>query len=702
MGALEWPKPDRPLGAGALRALLPLYGAAFLAVLAGSEAVAISSATPAAGRLTSFVALVGCLTSMWISRRRRSSVLGTLLIIVALVFAAMRAANYAPGALLYPLDVAANPDLLLAMTFAWINAAYCFALTGPGRFSFTIVPTLAVFGLVVPLNLSTEMAVDFMVYLFASIFLLGYEGALERELNAGRRLRAGHLEVAYSRLAATALVFVVVAGGSVLAAPWLVRLSPRIYSVMARRGVRLFAALNAPDYSRLDRGGFYIGKGPIRLNPAPVMRIKAARGGLWRGVVYDRYTGFGWRQSERGYQETRSRGEARDLPRAQPIVGPRQTVRQEVEALSLVGSVAVALAEPARAAPGFVGGEPVRVRVDAYGCVSFGGVLLGGSRYVVWSEVPAGEVEALRWAQVPGPEEIGRNYFELPLRTQSVVQDIARRITQGAATPFEKVEAIREYVGRNHAYTLEGSFVPMQSDAVVEFLTYDRRGACDLFASAFVVLARAAGLPARIATGYAQGEYLPREQAFLVRGTDAHAWAEVYFNEHGWLAFDPTVGASAEAPSLLSLLAIGQYWRFAAAIVRCVVLDLAALGLIILALNALIDLRALSGRARTWWQRRHRGVLGEVEAAYLSACRHVRRAGWRRAQWQTPAEFVGMVGARAGRRGRIACGLLGLATEALQRVKYGGKDLSREELDALRRRVRRIRHFVRDLPRPDA
>lgn len=707
MNAPVQPSPDDQSGEVARRPLLPLYGAAFLAAMAGSEAVAMTSSAPQAGRLATFLALAGCLTSVGILRRARSSLLGALLIALALVFAGLRSAQLQPGALFYPVDVAADPDLLLAMTFAWINAGYCFVLTRPGRFCFTIVPTLAIFGLVAPMNLSTEMVVDFLIYLFASIFLLGYEGTLERDLKAGRPPTSARLDVAYSRLAAAALVFVVVAGTSALAAPWLARFSPQLFGAVVRQSARMFSSFGMLDYSNLSRSGFYIGKGPIRLDSGPVMKVRAPRGGLWRGMAYDRYTGSGWHQTGVRPTGVLVSDRRQDLRRLRArldagLSGPRQTVRQVFELQTTAGTTGFALAEPSAVRQSFASPGTSRVMVDAYGCMSFSSLLTPGAKYEVWSEVPAGDPEDLRQATVPSPEQIGSNYFDLPLRTRGVAEDIVKRVTQGATTPFEKAEAIRQYVSSNHEYTLDGPFVPMQSDAVVDFLTYQRRGACDLFASAFVVLARAAGLPARVATGYAEGEYLPDEQAFLVRGTDAHAWAEVYFDGHGWITFDPTVGATSEAPGLISLLGIGQYWRFAAVVLRRALVAIVGVALVLLAVTSLLDLRALGRWVRAWWRRRRRGRAGELESAYLSACRQVRRAGWRRADWQTPGEFARLIERRAGPRARLAAAPLRLATEALQRAKYGGKQVGRQELDAVRRSVRRMRHYVRYLPRPEA
>lgn len=81
-------------------------------------------------------------------------------------------------------------------------------------------------------------------------------------------------------------------------------------------------------------------------------------------------------------------------------------------------------------------------------------------------------------------------------------------------------------------------------DSVDEFLFDTRRGFCEHYASAFVVLMRAAGLPARVVTGYQGGVVNPLGDYLIVRQSEAHAWAEVWLENEGWLRVDPTAAVS--------------------------------------------------------------------------------------------------------------------------------------------------------------
>ncbi|CAN5132005.1 protein-glutamine gamma-glutamyltransferase TgpA [soil metagenome] len=109
--------------------------------------------------------------------------------------------------------------------------------------------------------------------------------------------------------------------------------------------------------------------------------------------------------------------------------------------------------------------------------------------------------------------------------------------------------ALARYREQGFRYTLEPP--PLGADAVDEFLFDTRAGFCEHFASSFVVLMRAAGVPARVVTGYQGGERNPFDGWYEVRQRDAHAWTEVWYGqERGWVRVDPT---AAVAPDRVDL-----------------------------------------------------------------------------------------------------------------------------------------------------
>ncbi len=103
---------------------------------------------------------------------------------------------------------------------------------------------------------------------------------------------------------------------------------------------------------------------------------------------------------------------------------------------------------------------------------------------------------------------------------------------------------LRMFREQEYFYTLEPP--RLAANAVDDFLFTTRRGFCEHFASAFAALMRAAGIPARVVTGYQGGQYNPIGGYFVVRQSDAHAWTEVWLEGRGWSRVDPTAAVAPE------------------------------------------------------------------------------------------------------------------------------------------------------------
>jgi transglutaminase-like putative cysteine protease len=101
---------------------------------------------------------------------------------------------------------------------------------------------------------------------------------------------------------------------------------------------------------------------------------------------------------------------------------------------------------------------------------------------------------------------------------------------------------LRQFATGGYVYTLQPPL--LGDDAVDEFLYQTRAGFCEHYAGAFVFLMRAAGVPARVVTGYQGGELNPIDGYLTVRQSDAHAWAEVWLPRRGWVRVDPTAMAA--------------------------------------------------------------------------------------------------------------------------------------------------------------
>jgi transglutaminase-like putative cysteine protease len=129
--------------------------------------------------------------------------------------------------------------------------------------------------------------------------------------------------------------------------------------------------------------------------------------------------------------------------------------------------------------------------------------------------------------------------LRLPLRSNPRTTAFAQQLRREHPDDGDFVRVVLERVHtQEYYYTLEPP--PLGADSVDEFLFDTKRGFCGHYASAFAVLMRAAGIPARVVTGYVGGTYNRYSHDWIVRQSDAHAWVEVWIAGSGWTRVDPT------------------------------------------------------------------------------------------------------------------------------------------------------------------
>jgi transglutaminase-like putative cysteine protease len=140
-------------------------------------------------------------------------------------------------------------------------------------------------------------------------------------------------------------------------------------------------------------------------------------------------------------------------------------------------------------------------------------------------------------------EQSLRRALRLPAGSNPRTVEFARRMRQRVADDRTFMnEVLAMFRNEAYFYTLEAP--PVGEQPVDDFLFQTRRGFCEHYASAFAVLMRAAGIPSRIVTGYLGGEFNPLGDYLIVRQSDAHAWAEVWLRDSGWVRVDPTAAVS--------------------------------------------------------------------------------------------------------------------------------------------------------------
>lgn len=249
----------------------------------------------------------------------------------------------------------------------------------------------------------------------------------------------------------------------------------------------------------------------------------------WRSLTYDRYFGQGWSTSAMEVAEY----EAGTLLRETEASTNTRVLRQEVRVIGELGGIV------------YVDGQFVSIDQD-YEVAwrppeEIFAVTTKERTYRADSLLPVYTVGALRADGTEYPDWLRERYLQLPESTPERVRVLARDLTATQPTPYDRAAAIERYL-REFPYTLDVPKPPARGDIADYFLFELRKGYCDYYATAMVVLARAAGLPARMVVGYANGRYDMANARYIVTEADGHAWAEVYFPTYGWIEFEPTSG----------------------------------------------------------------------------------------------------------------------------------------------------------------
>lgn len=245
----------------------------------------------------------------------------------------------------------------------------------------------------------------------------------------------------------------------------------------------------------------------------------------WRGAIFDRYTGSGWDLLDVEGDAPSVRNE---------LVGPgRYALLQRFEIISLLDNRLFAASQPVKASDGIrlqaASADPTAVlprgRLPRYEITS-------------WvSRVTAPELEA---ESSDYPVEIRERYLQLPENVPPRVKELAARLTQGATSAYDKALRLQEYLRVTYAYKLDVPPPPSNRDVVDYFLFDAPGGFCSYYATAMAVMLRSQGVPARVVTGFATGDYDGLLRKYRVSAKAAHAWVEVYFPTYGWIEFEPT------------------------------------------------------------------------------------------------------------------------------------------------------------------
>ncbi|MBV9578951.1 MAG: DUF4129 domain-containing protein [Chloroflexi bacterium] len=300
---------------------------------------------------------------------------------------------------------------------------------------------------------------------------------------------------------------------------------------------RWFAALNGSDRNArgLSFGRTLAPRGAFDLGDTPVLQVKADAPIYLRATTADRYAGQAITSSE---TTTTVFDTNTDLVGQDAIPQGRGLLTAEITVLASRTTVAFAPEAPLRfSMPTEVDtrgdpGDVATIRLDT--------PIQQNQQYSVVSAVSTATNQQLRAAGEDYPQWVHDRYLQLPRTLPRRVVDLAHDVTSGAPDAFDKAVALEGYLRNNFTYTTHVDAVPTDQDWVDYFLFESQQGYCDYFATAMTVMLRAEGVPARVASGFAPGDFDPNTGLSIVRENHAHSWVEAYFPRYGWIIFEPS------------------------------------------------------------------------------------------------------------------------------------------------------------------
>ena len=238
-----------------------------------------------------------------------------------------------------------------------------------------------------------------------------------------------------------------------------------------------------------------------------------------------------------------------------------------------------------------------------------------------------------------GPSPPAAEDLAVPARIAPRLRQLVRRWTPKESHPGVKLAALQRKLRHDFTYSLSFTRRPGQ-DPVMDFLTRDPQGHCEYFASAMALLARSAGIPARVVGGYVVQERNPLTGHYVVRERHAHAWVEAWTRGDGWQTFDPTprAGLAAASQSEMSMVtALGDLVGARLAAAWRWVTDLTALH-VSAAVGALLLVWTLLLLLRRRRADRAHGPCGQAYRAPLPGLERLLEAVSRRGPNRRPAE----------------------------------------------------------------
>ena len=262
--------------------------------------------------------------------------------------------------------------------------------------------------------------------------------------------------------------------------------------------------------------------------------VQADSDSYWRSSALPRFDGDTWGLPERGLSRA-------DGTIGQGVAGAVE-IRQQITIAALGGALLPAAADPVAATGEGELRDNLSWNADSATLVKTGGDLETGDRFSIVSASPRFSAATLASATSLDPGD--PIYFELPSDFPDSVATTAREVTAGSTSSYEAALALQDWMRDEDEFTYSLEIQEGHGNNAIESFLINRVGYCEQFAGTYAAMLRSITIPARVAVGFTQGVN-DGNGTYSVLGRNAHAWPEVWFDDIGWVPFEPTPGRGA-------------------------------------------------------------------------------------------------------------------------------------------------------------
>lgn len=404
------------------------------------------------------------------------------------------------------------------------------------------------------------------------------------------------------------------------------------------------------------------------LKPEIVMRVRSQAPGFWRVLAFDEYTGQGWQMSRNDKSETLSRP-AWSYRFVVPQLGQRGRTKEVIQTYSIVSRFPNLIPALSQAREVYF---PTReIARDPEGGFRSPVQLQDGLTYSVISDVPYRDRKQLRKASRQYPPFIRQHYLQIPDDIAPQIKEQTEALLEKAHRPptsaYEKALYLAQSLKQTYSLQLDLPALESKEDLVSAFLFKYQGGYPDHFSTTLTMMLRSIGIPARLVTGFAPGDFNAFTGLYEVKNVDAFAMTEVYIPQFGWFTFDPIPGHDLVPPSVdddYTFSVLKTLWNWVAgwlpspmmngltAIFALIGAGLAkALGFFtggwqgwvagLLVLSGIAVLGWLTPQGWQWWRyRRHLATLPPMEKLYQRMLQLLANRGVPKHLHETPFEYT--------------------------------------------------------------